>query len=149
MACPVEIVERAEELRTQLAPKRSLPDGYKPEDQYPELADMPGYEPTPMPYNVILAEIRHEYTNYEDLLYELPLCPCADIPCERGGTDDCPCRDGQECQFAQAAHESLKWAAKGLAEQIYREWVEKRQVAKAQRALQEVQKGVIREQRAW
>ena len=104
--CPVGIIEKAEELVDRLEAKGSLPDDYKPEELY----------------NVTLADIRHEYTNYEDLLHELPLCPCVDVPCDKAGTYDCPCYEGSPCESEYAAHETLKWPAKVLAERLYGEW---------------------------
>ena len=32
------------------------------------------FEPGDLSYNEILANIRHEYTNYQELLWDLPIC---------------------------------------------------------------------------
>lgn len=113
--CPVGIVEKAHKLAHRLEAKGPLPDDYKPEELY----------------NVILADIRHEYTNYEDLLNELPLCESTE-PDWHGCDLACPFRiqgDGGdsecECPYSEQAHDELKWAAKGLAERLYGEWISK------------------------
>lgn len=77
-----------------------IPDGYEPGDWY---------------YNQILAEIRHEYTNYDELLWELPDCP------------DCPEEVRGECEGVYLSHDALKWEAKNLAHSIYQEWLKARE----------------------
>jgi hypothetical protein len=74
------------------------------------------FEPGDFPYRVILADIRHNYTNYESLLAELPqecqLCQWSE--------------EGVECISRTMAHDLLKWEANGAAEGLYDEWLERR-----------------------
>lgn len=75
------------------------------------------YDRGNLSYNEILADIRHTYTNYEELLYELPEC----VGCTWNVGEE-----GIECPNATLAHDQLKWAARSLAESIYMEWLKKR-----------------------
>ena len=65
-------------------------------------------------YNLLIAHIRHEFTNYEELLWKLPGCPMECTAIE----------DGDECIYQIMAHDTLKWAAKALAEELYSTWHE-------------------------
>jgi len=71
----------------------------------------------------ILANIRHEHTNYEQLLNRLPLC--ADEwdagRCHWDYETDGP------CLLQEEAHDTLKWAAKNCAERLYKQWQERQQ----------------------
>lgn len=74
-----------------------------------------------MPYNLLLPHIRHEYTNYGELLRDLPLC--ADlwdqgIECYFEG-------ESEECRLMREARDILKRAAKDAAEEIYLRWERK------------------------
>jgi len=84
------------------------------------------FEPGDLSDDQILANIRHEYTNYQELLQELPLCVdfenqayCKKI-IGRGYLD------GDECPLLQEAHDVIKWGAKEKAEQVYSSWLEKK-----------------------
>lgn len=112
--CTVGIVEKAHKLAHRLEANRSLPDDYKPQELY----------------NATLAEIRHEYTNYEDLLNELPLCGCAELDWP-GCDPSCPFLIQEdwgavcECPYSEQIHNELKCAAKELAERLHRECLSK------------------------
>lgn len=78
-------------------------------------------------YDEILAEIRHDYTNYMDLLHELPLCEDT----WKENRSYCKKVANQyhlvciaDCPFLREAHDILKWKAKEKAEQIYSAWLE-------------------------
>lgn len=75
------------------------------------------YDPGELNYDEILANIRHEFTNCDELYWAIPDC---DI-CTWDVSEE-----GYECPEATYAHDEIKWAAKGLAEKIYREWLDKR-----------------------
>ena len=79
----------------------------------------PDFEPGDWPYNMMLASIRHEYTNYEELLARLPnTFPLDDMPF-------CPCpREPGDCFNEMMAHDMLKWRAKDAAEGAYSDWVQ-------------------------
>ena len=81
------------------------------------------YDPGDLSYNEVLAYIRHEYTNYQSLLWEMQetvdCCGCAENPCS------CDPEEGYECLSQLQAHDILKWAAKGVAEEAYARWREK------------------------
>jgi hypothetical protein len=74
-----------------------------------------------MPYNLLLPHIRHEYTNYGELLPDLPLC--ADLWDQ--GIKCYPEGAGEECNSMRKAREILKRAAKDAAEEIYLKWERK------------------------
>ena len=99
-----QIVEVAKELVGQVE-AQELPSDFDPGDLW---------------YDEILAVIRHEYTNYEELLNKLPLC--VDIwdagQCVWQSEDDFDL----ECPFEREAHDLLKWAAKDAAEEVYQRW---------------------------
>lgn len=107
------IVKIAESLTSRIE-TRDLPPDFDPGDEW---------------YNQILACIRHEYTNYEQLLWELPLC--VDFWDEHG-SEYCRVAAGcseQEwgrgfypCPLQEWAHDILKWAAKAAAEKVYSEF---------------------------
>ena len=71
-----------------------------------------------MPYNLILPHIRHEYTNYEELLHDLPLC----VDRWDQGIKCYPEGAGEECNSMRKARDILKRAAKDAAEEIYLKW---------------------------
>ena len=102
-----DIVNVASELSEQLI-VQELPLNYSPSDEE---------------YNAILAEIRHTYTNYEELLWEL------DAYCSNRWEEEKPCSwdtdSGMGCLLALKAHDTLKWAAKNLAEGAYERWGQK------------------------
>jgi hypothetical protein len=86
-----------------------------------ELSD--DFTPDDASYDEILASIRHEHTNYQELLWELP-------PCEEICNDDEMIQgflDGDICPWTQEAHDIIKWAAKGKAEELYLKWMEKKE----------------------
>ena len=56
---PCQIVEVANQLASQANVTSRIP---------------PDYDPSELWYEQIRAEIRHEFTNYEQLLHELPIC---------------------------------------------------------------------------
>jgi hypothetical protein len=86
------------------------------------------FEPGDLSYNEILANIRHEYTNYQELLWELPFCE--DMwkenrsYCKKVAIEYRLASIG-ECPFLREAHDILKWDAKEKAEQVYSRWLEK------------------------
>ena len=101
MNCP--LVEKAESLVSQIE-AQELPDIESMASSLFEPSDWGNWS-----YNQILAHIRHEYTNYEKLLDELPSCPA-----------DCNgLVDEQECIQRIIAHDTLKWAAKEAAAEAY------------------------------
>lgn len=69
------------------------------------------FDPEGWHYLEAVAHVRHTFTNYEDLLEELPDCL------------DCFGEDG-ECIHKAVAHDILKVEAKSLAMQIYDQWIE-------------------------
>jgi hypothetical protein len=86
------------------------------------------WQPVGYIYNQVLAELRHEYTNYETLLSSLPVCvdlwdsgECPDNP-RTWSEEMCLDSEGEECMLAKEAHDMLKWAARDEAEQVYRAW---------------------------
>lgn len=92
-----------------------------------EAEELPSdFEPDDLYYNEILVNIRHKYTNYEELLWQLPICVdfenpdyCKKVAIERGIIE------GDECPLLQEAHDIIKWSAKAKAEQVYSKWLEK------------------------
>jgi hypothetical protein len=105
-SCELGIVDTAEDLAKQI-------------EGIPLPAD---YDTSGLGYRQILASIRHEYTNYETLLYELPDC----IPlwhagkCPHANTED----SEDECPLRCLAHDILKQAGKEEAARIYTRHVE-------------------------
>ena len=112
--CPfgIKLVEKAKELVLELAPIE-LPPDFKLDG--PEFS---GH----VPYPKRIAKIRHEYTNYEELLSELPLCVdnwqdeearllCLSVT-----------EDGKECPHDEEAHDLLKRAATDLARDIHQKY---------------------------
>ena len=73
-------------------------------------------------YNEVVAEIRHAYTDYEDLLHSLPLC------IDEMEAGRCTWDPEQEswCSIKDEAHNLLKWAAKGVAIRLYKEYQERK-----------------------
>ena len=110
--CPLGIETIAEDLVNKLEGE-IIPSDYEPGD----------YE-----YAQILAEIRHTYTNYEELLMEMDqMANCIEYYhsgniCSIGefAWDNL---DG-ECDPKQFAHDTLKWAARDLAKELYNDWLE-------------------------
>ena len=92
-----------------------------------EAQELPAdFEPGWVRYNQIIAGIRHEYTNYDQLLDRLPLC--VDL-WERNGTEYCNQQlefPEDSCPLKDEAHDLLKWAAKAAAVEAYSGWLEKR-----------------------
>jgi hypothetical protein len=84
-----------------------------------------GFDSGNLSYNEVLAGIRHEYTNYESLLYEMQEALNCLGRAEAG--DPCPVNPEEEdvCSLELQAHDILKWAAKSLAEEAHRRWREK------------------------
>lgn len=83
----------------------------------------PGYRFDSDHYGARLAAIRHEFTNYEDLLYSLPVC--ADymeqhgpIYCDMMEDPDEPAR----CTIRDAAHDLLQEEANTMAAELYSRW---------------------------
>lgn len=106
--CPVGMLEKAKELASPEA-TGPVPDDYDPGD---------------FSLNEVLADIRHEYTNYEGLLHSLPLCAASE-PDWPGCSEECPfyhelweCK----CPYLDQVHHDLKWAAKEVARILYEEW---------------------------
>ena len=97
--CPVGIVEKAYMLVSELE-VTGKPDKATDWDDWS--------------YNQILAHVRHEHTNYEELLNELPDCPIECSAYEEYGLD------GIACQHRGIAHDILKWAVKSLADSLMR-----------------------------
>jgi hypothetical protein len=109
------MVETAERLAKEIEAEK-IPDDFKSDSLHED---------------EILAEIRHEYTNYDTLLYMLPLCVdmwnenpsyCKKVAKERHMEED------QECPLAVEAHDILKWKAKEKARIVYSEWLKKRTI---------------------
>lgn len=101
--CPV--VQIAGDLTRQIE-ARELPEDFDPGD---------------MPYNLLLPHIRHEYTNYGELLHDLPSCVelwDQGIKCYSEG-------ESKECNLMREARDILKRAAKDAAEKIYLKWERK------------------------
>jgi hypothetical protein len=103
---PCLVVELAEELVSQIEAQELPPD----------------FEPGDLHYRQILAHIRHEYTNYEQLLWKFPICV---DHWEQGGMCDLDTDTGEPCIRMQEAHDLLKWKAKDAAAATYAEWCEK------------------------
>jgi hypothetical protein len=93
------IVEAAKRLVSKIE-VHELPDYFAVDDLY---------------YRQLLAHVRHVYTNYDQLLGELP--SCADYWAQGGF---CPhdFDDWEECPLIIKAHDVLKWAATAKAEQL-------------------------------
>lgn len=110
-SCPKEIEQLVKLLMHQIK-AADLPDDYSPGDSsYPE----------------ILANIRHEYTNYEELLNclneKLINIETGDSfcwTCPIGNLDE----DRPECVLEQSAHDELKYATKAKAKEIYQHWLD-------------------------
>ena len=102
------IVDKASDLASEVWAEE-LPDNFEPGDLY---------------YNEILANIRHEFTNYQELLWQLPLCVDFENPdyCEKVTIE------GYGCPLQEEAHDIIKWSAKEKAEQIYSKWLEKKKL---------------------
>jgi hypothetical protein len=102
------IVDKASDLASEVWAEE-LPDNFEPGDLY---------------YNEILANIRHEFTNYQELLWQLPLCVDFENPdyCEKVTIE------GYGCPLQKEAHDIIKWSAKEKAEQIYSKWLEKKKL---------------------
>jgi hypothetical protein len=79
----------------------------------------PNYDPSNLWYRQVIAEIRHEFTNYEQLLEELPLCV---DHVAAGGECVWDTEAGLECSLAEEAHKIIKWAANRVAEAEYDKW---------------------------
>jgi hypothetical protein len=88
-------------------------EGYPlPDDWAPENTSDPA----------IWAAVRHNYTNYEGLLHELPTCKIyhdPDIECTQWPSDDTG-----ECPLREQAHNILKWAATDIARELTTNWYE-------------------------
>jgi hypothetical protein len=77
--------------------------------------DIPeGYDPGDHSHKHILARIREQCTNYDGLSSNLPACPC---PGNEANEFECP--------NSATANDTLEWAANGLVELAYREWLAK------------------------
>ncbi|MCK4348966.1 MAG: hypothetical protein KAW47_10150 [Thermoplasmatales archaeon] len=102
------IVDKASDLASEVWAEE-LPDNFDPSDLH---------------YNEILANIRHEFTNYQELLWQLPLCVDFENPdyCEKVTIE------GYGCPLQEEAHDIIKWSAKEKAEQIYSKWLEKKKL---------------------
>jgi hypothetical protein len=72
----------------------------------------PDYDPSELWWPQIRAEIRHEFTNYDQLLRELPMC--VDHRDEAGECVWDLERD-LECPLERQAHDIIKWAANRVA----------------------------------
>lgn len=59
----------------------------------------------------LAAEIKRRFSNLEQLMLNLPVCPC---PGHEERAYDCPNRAN--------AHDTLNWAANGVAALAYQEW---------------------------
>jgi hypothetical protein len=81
----------------------------------------PEYDPGKQSYGQALAEIRHEFTNYEQLLHELPICV---DHWNAGGECVWDAEREPECPLGKEAHDIIKLSAKDLAEAEYRRWQE-------------------------
>ena len=97
------IVEMAEEWVSEIEAE-TLPQDFERGDE---------------PYKLMLARIRHGYTNYMELLRELPDCP-ADC-----GDRSWPLDEG-ECFQREEARDILKRPARDEAEAAYHQWLDTR-----------------------
>jgi len=70
------------------------------------------YSPGEQSHNQILEDIRLKFSNYSGLSSNLPACPC---PNNEAREFECPNR--------AIARDTLLWAANGLVELSYREWL--------------------------
>lgn len=104
--CTIGMAEAGKSLVTKL-------EGYNIPDDF---------DPLDLSYNEIIANIRHQYTNYENILFELHLCV---EYWDRGGY--CP-HDNEDggCILISETHDNLKWAAKEIAKDSYQEWLERK-----------------------
>lgn len=93
---PCDVIDIANELAGRLQATA---------DRLPEALDWE--EGTPMP--VILADIRHRLTNYEEIIVELPQC----------GQPVVISAEVEDCDNRTQAHDIIKWAANGIAQQLY------------------------------
>jgi hypothetical protein len=85
----------------------------------------PDFDAGDLDYDRILARVRHHYTNYEALLWQLPTC--VDF-WESGSECDWDPRAGQPCILEKEARELLKQTATEVAAEAYQRWlVETRQ----------------------
>ena len=83
------------------------------------------FNPAGVSYNQVLADVRHNYTNYEALLYVMDEIG----DCVKRWEESASCswnpEEEDECFLKLRAHDILKWAAKDLAEGTYKRWQEK------------------------
>lgn len=84
----------------------------------------PDFDPGDLYYNEILANLRHEYTNYEPILWSLPSCS---DHWEQGGECVWDYESDYECHLSREAHDLLKWAAKDAAAEVYQRWLENKE----------------------
>ena len=105
--CELGIVETANQLVIKLV-AQDLPDDYKPSKGWSYLEEV--------------AWIRHNYTNYEEMLWELPLCF---EYWDNGGNCPHDYESGFNCPLYDKAHDILKWRAKELAAEISQKWLDR------------------------
>ena len=91
------IAEVAEQLASQVKVTSQIP---------------PDYDPSELSWEQIRAEIRHDHTNYHQLLWELPICVDHH---DAGGECVWDAETGLECPLAEEAHDIIKWAANRVA----------------------------------
>ncbi len=88
-----------------------------------ELTD--NFDPSDLWYGQIIAHIRHEYTNYENLLHKLPSCTMYISEGGICGWDFDKKEDGG-CPLVEFAHYILKREANSHARNVYDNWLRKR-----------------------
>jgi hypothetical protein len=111
--CPFgeRLVKVAEELHKQLQGEE-IPEGFEPSEHYWEN----------------IASVRHEYTNYEELLYQLP--SCTDFVEENEENRALCIRiseelKGGQCPWCEEAHDLLKYEERAIAVRVYDMWCKK------------------------
>jgi hypothetical protein len=82
------------------------------------------YDPSELWCPQILAQIRHEFTNYEELLHDLPMCV---DHWDAGGECVWDAETGLDCPLASQAHDIIKWAANRVASAEFDRWQNGRQ----------------------
>lgn len=82
----------------------------------------PDYEPADDQYLQIIANIRHEYTNYEELLYALSAYTTGACPVYFISGEIHPDCEEEQCAQLDMAHDILKSEAKKIAVQLFDKW---------------------------
>ncbi len=108
----LEIVQKAETLKPRIQ-ARELPADFVP--------GASGFVGAAS-YHAVLARVRHEFTNYLELLGQLPQCMLTADE-HKDLRKVCPeLGPGAECPYRKKAHNVLKWVANSAAKAAYDQW---------------------------